>query len=192
MTDVATGRRRTETQIKSRTRTLSAACGRESESEIVEFRGVACAKVSGTFLVTILASLDFAIRQRYALARPPAPSLSTRRLIQPDATRTRATVALTLVRHARYIVARQLLPSRREERMPNSKCMRCGSGLIADGALYGPGRMALRPEGARFLAMEMGHVMTKATMCRECGFVEITGDVQKLRRLTTHGEPESE
>ena len=76
--------------------------------------------------------------------------------------------------------------------MPDSKCMRCGSGLIADGALYGPGRMGLRPEGARFLAMEMGHVMTKATMCRECGFVEITGDVQKLRRLTAHDEPESE
>lgn len=75
--------------------------------------------------------------------------------------------------------------------MPSSKCMRCGSSLIADGALYGPGRMALRPEGARFLAMEMGHVMTKAMMCRECGFVEITGDVQKLQRLTAHAEPES-
>jgi hypothetical protein len=34
----------------SRARTLSAACGRESECEIVEFRGVARAKVSGTFL----------------------------------------------------------------------------------------------------------------------------------------------
>ena len=70
--------------------------------------------------------------------------------------------------------------------MADSKCLRCGSDLCADGALYAPGRMALRPEGARFLTLEMGHVMTKAVMCRECGFVEITGDVQKLRRLTAH------
>ena len=70
--------------------------------------------------------------------------------------------------------------------MSNSKCLRCGSDHIADGALYGPSRMALRPDGARFLTLEMGHVMTKAIMCRECGFVEITGDVQKLRRLTMH------
>ena len=70
--------------------------------------------------------------------------------------------------------------------MPEFKCLRCGNDLCADGALYAPGRMALRPDGARFLTLEMGHVMTKAVMCRECGFVEITGDVQKLRRLTAH------
>jgi len=40
--------------------------------------------------------------------------------------------------------------------------------------------------------MESGHVMTKATMCRECGFVEIVGDVQKLRRLIGHAASEAE
>jgi hypothetical protein len=29
------------------------------------------------------------------------------------------------------------------------------------------------------------YVMTKAIMCRECGLIEIVGDVNKLRRLTT-------
>jgi len=52
--------------------------------------------------------------------------------------------------------------------MPNVKCLRCGSELLADGALYGPSRLALRPDDTRFLTMESGHVMTKATMCREC------------------------
>lgn len=33
----------------SRARTLSVPCGREAESEIVEYQGVARAKVSGTF-----------------------------------------------------------------------------------------------------------------------------------------------
>jgi hypothetical protein len=70
--------------------------------------------------------------------------------------------------------------------------LRCGSELIADSALYGPGRLALRPDDTRFLTMESGHVMTKATMCRECGLVEIVGDVQKLRRLTGHAVPEAE
>ena len=41
----------------SRARTLSVPCGRESESEIVEFRGVARAKVSGTFLRNSTSSL---------------------------------------------------------------------------------------------------------------------------------------
>ena len=76
--------------------------------------------------------------------------------------------------------------------MLNSKCLRCGSELLADGALYGPSRLALRPDDTRFLTMESGHVMTKATMCRECGFVEIVGDVQKLRRLIGHAAPEAE
>ena len=69
--------------------------------------------------------------------------------------------------------------------MPPSKCVRCGSELIAAGALYGPRRLAFRPEGTRFLTLETGDVMTKVTMCRECGLIDITGDVEKLRRLTT-------
>ncbi|MGD0267330.1 MAG: hypothetical protein ABSD47_20640 [Candidatus Methylomirabilota bacterium] len=53
------------------------------------------------------------------------------------------------------------------------KCVKCGSQLIAAGALYGPRRMSFRPEGTKFLTLETGDVMTKVTMCRECGFIEI-------------------
>lgn len=45
--------------------------------------------------------------------------------------------------------------------------------------------MSFRPEGTKFLTLETGDVMTKATMCRECGLIEIIGDVGKLRRLTS-------
>lgn len=69
--------------------------------------------------------------------------------------------------------------------MPASKCVRCGSDLVAAGALYGPRRLSFRPEGTKFLTLETGDVMTKVAMCRECGAIEITGDVEKLRRLTT-------
>jgi hypothetical protein len=34
--------------------------------------------------------------------------------------------------------------------------------------------------------------MTKATMCRICGAVEIVGDVNKLRRLTSDPGPETQ
>lgn len=69
--------------------------------------------------------------------------------------------------------------------MPVQKCARCGSEWLAAGALYGPRRMSFRPEGTKFLTLETGEVMTKATMCRTCGLIEFTGDVDKLRRLTT-------
>jgi len=67
----------------------------------------------------------------------------------------------------------------------NQKCVRCGSELRAKGSLYGPRHISFRPEGTKFLTLETGDVMTKALMCRECGLVEITGDVDKLQRLTT-------
>lgn len=69
--------------------------------------------------------------------------------------------------------------------MPVPKCVRCGSELLTAGALYGPRRMSFRPEGTKFLTLETGDVMTKVTMCRECGLIEVIGDVAKLRRLTS-------
>jgi hypothetical protein len=69
--------------------------------------------------------------------------------------------------------------------MQTPKCTRCGSESIASGALYGPRRGSFRPDGSKFLTFETGDVMTRATMCRECGLIEITGDVGKLSRLTT-------
>jgi hypothetical protein len=39
------------------------------------------------------------------------------------------------------------------------------------------------------MTLETGDVMTKAMMCRTCGVIEIVGDVNKLRRLTS--EPDS-
>jgi len=56
---------------------------------------------------------------------------------------------------------------------------------MALGALHGPRRVSFRPEASRFLTLETGDVLTKATMCTKCGLIEITGDVNKLLRLTT-------
>jgi hypothetical protein len=53
------------------------------------------------------------------------------------------------------------------------------------GALYSAVRMSFRPQDARFMTLQTGDVMTKAVMCRGCGLIEIIGDVNKLRRLTS-------
>jgi len=71
-----------------------------------------------------------------------------------------------------------------------SKCVKCGSETTS-GALHGPRRMSFRPEGSKFLTLETGDVMTRATMCRECGFIEFTGDVGKLRRLVAEADQET-
>jgi hypothetical protein len=62
--------------------------------------------------------------------------------------------------------------------------------MIVLGALYSGMRTTFRPQDSKFLTLETGDVMTKAAMCRNCGVVEILGDVNKLKRLTS--EPDAE
>lgn len=69
-------------------------------------------------------------------------------------------------------------------------CYRCNSEAVVLGALYSGIRTSFRPQDSKFLTLETGDVMTKATMCRNCGVVEILGDVNKLRRLTS--EPDAQ
>ena len=71
------------------------------------------------------------------------------------------------------------------------KCHRCGNEMMAVGALYSAVRTSFRPQDSRFMTLESGDVMTKAMMCRSCGVIEIIGDVNKLRRLTSEPDPES-
>jgi hypothetical protein len=72
-------------------------------------------------------------------------------------------------------------------------CLRCNKGeTIVLGALYSGMRTSFRPQESKFLTLETGDVMTKAMMCRICGAVEIVGDVNKLRRLTSDPGPETQ
>ena len=71
-------------------------------------------------------------------------------------------------------------------------CYRCGGETAAIGALFSAVRTSFRPQDSKFLTLTTGDVMTKATMCRSCGVIEIIGDVNKLRRLTSEPEPETE
>ena len=68
---------------------------------------------------------------------------------------------------------------------PARLCSRCGGAMNDSGALYSAVRLSFRPQESKFMTLQTGDVMTKAIMCRECGLIEIVGDVNKLRRLTT-------
>ncbi len=68
---------------------------------------------------------------------------------------------------------------------PARACTRCGGEMNAPGALYAAVRLSFRPQDSKFMTLQTGDVMTKALMCRDCGMIEIVGDVRKLRRLTT-------
>ncbi|OFW11799.1 MAG: hypothetical protein A3H96_27115 [Acidobacteria bacterium RIFCSPLOWO2_02_FULL_67_36] len=61
--------------------------------------------------------------------------------------------------------------------------------MSASGVLYSAVRLSFRPQDSRFMTFETGDVMTKAIMCRDCGLIEIVGDVSKLRRLTSGSAP---
>jgi hypothetical protein len=71
-------------------------------------------------------------------------------------------------------------------------CYRCGGETLSAGALFSAVRTSFRPQDSKFLTLATGDVMTKATMCRDCGVIEIIGDVSKLRRLTSEPEPATE
>ena len=49
--------------------------------------------------------------------------------------------------------------------------------------------MAFRPEDSKFFTLQTGDVMTKAMMCRDCGVIEIVGDITKLKRLISGAGP---
>lgn len=72
---------------------------------------------------------------------------------------------------------------------PTRMCGRCGGEMSASGVLYSAVRLSFRPQDSRFMTFETGDVMTKAIMCRDCGLIEIVGDIAKLRRLTSGGAP---
>ena len=72
------------------------------------------------------------------------------------------------------------------------KCYKCGGDLLAMGSLLSAVRTSFRPQETKFLTLETGDVMTKAMMCRTCGLIEIIGDVNKLRRLTSEPDKNTE
>ena len=77
------------------------------------------------------------------------------------------------------------------------KCPRCQSEESCYGKLESPvygmviqvGSLQFIPDEdeRKFLSLETRGISVSAMMCQECGALELTGDAEKLRRITDSG-----
>jgi hypothetical protein len=95
-------------------------------------------------------------------------------------------------RAARGAPTVQFCPVARNGEAFMATCARCGGDSFSAGAMISAVRTSFRPQDSKFLTLETGDVMTKAMMCRSCGVIEIIGDVNKLKRLTSEPDAKTE
>ncbi len=62
------------------------------------------------------------------------------------------------------------------------KCIKCGSTEIVPGGMNTLGGMSFVPENEKHSPGRIGRINLSADMCLDCGFVEISG---KVNRKTT-------
>ena len=67
--------------------------------------------------------------------------------------------------------------------MPPKPCLRCASTDLEPGGIQATGTLKFRPANTPFLKLTTADVSVAANMCRQCGTIEIVGDVRKLQKL---------
>jgi hypothetical protein len=65
----------------------------------------------------------------------------------------------------------------------NNKCIRCESSKRASGWVQSTGKMYFRPDKVNFFAPITADLSVKGFMCRECGAIELVGDINKAQSL---------
>jgi len=63
-------------------------------------------------------------------------------------------------------------------------CSRCGGSKLESGRVQSTGRIHFHFENPRFLTMHTGYVPVVATICLDCGTVDLKGEVDKARRIS--------
>jgi len=72
---------------------------------------------------------------------------------------------------------------RKEAEAAAGRCAACGHNVLVDGRLQGTGRLYFKPQRTKFWVFAESLVGLRARVCGACGFVQISADVKKLRRL---------
>ncbi|CAA9589388.1 hypothetical protein AVDCRST_MAG81-4679 [uncultured Synechococcales cyanobacterium] len=74
-----------------------------------------------------------------------------------------------------------------------NKCIKCGSTSLETGVVKAPtdrsGRIHFYADNTKFMTLQTGAIDVYSSMCLDCGFIELIGDVQKARSLTGRDEP---
>ena len=63
------------------------------------------------------------------------------------------------------------------------KCSRCGGIDFESGSIHSTGKVHFRPAHAKFLTLHTGDIAVNASVCVNCGHVELVADVKKLSAL---------
>ena len=70
--------------------------------------------------------------------------------------------------------------------MAEKKCLRCGGFNLEPGALQSTGRLTFTPENSLALPRQNSQVLVRASICLDCGTLDLVGDAFKTQSLTIH------
>ena len=62
------------------------------------------------------------------------------------------------------------------------KCT-CGSSRLAPGEIRSTGKVYFRPDKGKFLTLRTANVPVRASICLDCGRIELTSDRSKVEAL---------
>ncbi len=65
----------------------------------------------------------------------------------------------------------------------NKKCPCCESSDMITGSIRSTGKVNFRPDNVKFAVSKTANVGVQGVMCLNCGYVGMTGDTVKARKL---------
>jgi hypothetical protein len=69
-------------------------------------------------------------------------------------------------------------------------CSRCGGSDLESGRIQSTGRIHFYFEDPRFLTMHTGYVPVISSMCLDCGTIDLSGEVDKARKISKQNKDE--
>jgi hypothetical protein len=66
----------------------------------------------------------------------------------------------------------------------NKTCLHCGSSSIERGRVQSTGRLYFRPANPRIMTVRTADIPVRASMCLDCGAIDLGGEVNKARKLS--------
>jgi hypothetical protein len=63
------------------------------------------------------------------------------------------------------------------------KCLRCGGAQLQPGKIKSTGKIWFKPAKTKFLTLKTSNVDLQASLCLDCGTIDLTGDPGKAKAL---------
>lgn len=64
-----------------------------------------------------------------------------------------------------------------------STCLVCNGAHLHPGQIQSTGKIHFRPSGAKFLTLKTADVAVQASVCLDCGAIQLSADADKVRDL---------